>query len=183
MPSTTIYSLPYTSAASPADAPTDEAAMMNAVDTALAGLWVNKSADETITNNTIQNDDQLFVSVAANSQYKVEMFLIYQATATPLIKIGWTAPAGATFNWVANGLASSVTASSSGVILRAGQVLADNPVLGTFGSIGVSNIALPSGWLTTTTAGTLQFQWAQSVTNATGSVVKAGSKIWLRKVA
>jgi hypothetical protein len=180
---TAIYALPFTTGASAADAPTDEAAMMNAVDTALAGLWVNKAADQTITSSIVMtNDAALFVPVAANSQYMVQCYLIYQAAAASLIKVGWTGPAGATMNWVTNGLSTAVTAATNGVIIKANQVIADTPAMGAAGA-GVSVVAPMVGWLTTTTGGTLQFQWAQSVSGGTGTVVKAGSRLWLRKVA
>lgn len=184
MASTTpIYGLPYAVPGDPADGAGNEASMMGAVDTALAGIRVRKTLDENVISSTVlQNDDALLAAVAANSSYWVQLYLIYTSPAAAFLKIGWTAPASATFDWTANGLGSTVSAASAGVIERASLAIAGSQVIGCDGATAV--VALVQGWLITAgTSGNLQFQWAQGTSTASNSTVKAGSTLWLRKTS
>lgn len=184
MASTTpIYALPYAVPGDPADGAGNEASMMGAVDTALAGIRVRKGSDQTVASNTVlQNDTVLLAPVAANSSYWMQLFFIYQSAATPLIKIGFTAPAGATLDWTGGALVSTVTAAVSGSIDRSALTIASSLVLGVDGA--TSLVALVQGWLITSAAtGNLQFQFAQSVSNASAATSKTGSTLWLRKTS
>lgn len=184
MSSTTpIYGLPYAVPGDPADGSGNEASMMGGTDTAIAGLRVRKSADENVISSTaLQNDDALLLPVVASSSYWVKLFLIYTSPAAAFLKIGWTAPASATLDWVANGLGSTVSAASAGVIERAALAIGGSQVIGCDGATSV--VALVEGWLITgATPGNLQFQWAQGTSTASNSTVKAGSTLWLRKTS
>lgn len=182
MASTTpIYGLPYATPGDPADGAGNEASMMGAVDTALAGIRVRKGSDQNIISSTVlTNDSALVAAVAANSSYKVELFWIYTSPAAALMKIGFTAPAAATLDWTANGLGSTVSAASAGVIERAALTIGSSQVIGCDGATSV--VAIIEGWLITgANPGNLTFQWAQSVSTASNSTSKAGSTLWLRK--
>lgn len=77
------------------------------------GLHVFKAADETVTNSaTVQNDDHLVLAVAANTDYWMECQVVYNAPTANDMKLGWTVPAGATFEWSNNGLALGATRST-----------------------------------------------------------------------
>jgi hypothetical protein len=180
---TPIYALPIASASDPADGAGNESSMMGATDTALAGLRARKGSDQVVTSSTVlTNDTSLLRPVAINSSYWVKLFWIYQSGATPLVKVGWTAPAGSTFDWTAGALVSTVTAATSGSIDRAALTLASSKVLGVDGA--TSLVALIEGWLiTSSTAGNLQFQFAQSVSDPGSTTSKAGSTLWLRKTS
>lgn len=181
---TTIYGLPYASPGDPADGAGNEQSMMAGVDTALAGLRAVKAAQQTFANNTVVTITGMSVPYAINSVYRVEGYIIYQAFATAGTRFMFLAGAGTTLIWTANALASSVTAATSGVILRASQALADIVPIGAAG-LGTDVIAQPYGWLTTTgTSGSLQMGMGQvTTTGGSPTVLQAGSQLWLRKVA
>jgi hypothetical protein len=63
------------------------------------------------------------------------------------------------------------------------QALALNTVVANATSKGVNGVVVCHGTITVVTAGTLKVQAAQSVTNATPTVIKAGSQILIRQVS
>lgn len=142
-----------------------------------------KLSDQTITSSTtMTNDTALVLPMVASCNYVFELFLGYAAAATPQIKVGFTVPSGANLHWVSNSLDSTVTANNAGIVdksLRAGST----PTLGVDGAATNVGCTITGSVIMSTTAGNLQFQWAQAVSNATGSVVKTGSYLKLRRVA
>lgn len=138
---------------------------------------VIKTADETVVNSaTAQNDDELFIPVLANTQYFVEFFIIYDAIQAADIKIMFTAPTGATFDWTHGGLGTSATASV-GPVSRNYRTLSDVGTIGGPSSTSGTNAVIPGeGRLVTgASAGTFRFQFGQNTASATGTVVKANS--------
>jgi hypothetical protein len=147
-------------------------------------LFVTKLIDETVTSSTtLQDDDELFLSVAANCTYWMDVLFLYRAAATPLIKIAFSGPTAATLAWTPWALHNSVTAATAGTIETVIRDISGEISLGVAGT-GTTVTARPVGILTTSsTAGTFRVRWAQNVSNATGSVVKAGSSLMLRRVS
>lgn len=149
----------------------------------LEARFVNKPSDETVTSSaTMQNDDDLVVAVSANASYRFICSIRYGAAATPQIKIGFTVPSGATILWTSFGLDNSVTAANIG-----GTDFADRggstPTLGVNGVANLLKCNAQGRVDTSSTAGNLRLQWAQAVSNGTGSVVKAGSFLYVQRVA
>jgi hypothetical protein len=181
---TAINGLPYATGGDPADGAGNEQSMMTAVDTALAGLRAVKAGPQTFANNTVVTITGMSVAYAINSVYRIEGYIIYQALAAAGTRFTFLAGAGTTVIWTANALAASVTAATSGIILRASQVLADIVPIGAAG-LGTDVTAQPYGYLTTTgTSGSLQMGMGQVVTTGgSPTVLQAGSQLWLRKVA
>lgn len=179
---TTVYGLPFPSAGDPSDGAGNMQSGFAATDTAVAGLFSRKTANQALatTNTTLQNVTNLVVTPAINSQYWVRMMFLYQSPAASAIKIAWATPVGWTIDWTSGALASSVTAATSGIIEKVAYTLASVPVLGVDGATTL--IAMVDGYLVTNaTAGNLQLQAAQSVSSASASTVMAGSVLWLRK--
>lgn len=160
------------------------AAALEQISDEIGGWYVAKTSDESVTSSTtLQNDDELFIPVVASATYIMTSMIVYRAAATPQIKINWTVPAGGTMLWTPGSLDSAVTAGFNGNINKAIYDLSVAPTLGC-GGAAQSIVATPSGVITTSsTAGNLQFQWAQFASNATATVVKAGSWIHLVRVA
>lgn len=148
-----------------------------AAEPALRGVTKWKTVDETVNNNaTAQADDVLFWSVAANTTYRFFVDLAYNSNATADLRIGWTAPAGATMLWTAMGL-------DTGLGFLASGNNAIGAVLG-LGGDGTERMAKLSGIFTTVgTAGTLTFVWAQLAANVSNTIVRAGSHGVLTKIA
>lgn len=187
---TPIYGLTYAGPADPADGAGNEQTFLTQADTAIAGLSSIMTAPQSFANNSLVNvttNGTLAFQLAylANSAYRIRLYLIYQALAAAGTKIAWvTSTAVTSFRWTANGLAASVTAATSGVILRASQVAADTVAIGAAG-LGTDVTAEPYGWLVTgANPGTLTLQAAQvTTTGGSPTVIQAGSRLWARKSA
>lgn len=145
--------------------------------------YVIKPADESVTSSsTLQDDDHLLLSVAANAIYRVETIIKYVSTSTtPGFQMAWSGPTGASLLWVPCGLGFGDTSSNDKIDMAARDITAASS-LATPSSAG--NVALPTGILTVGgTAGTLKFRWAQVSGNATATTVKAGSLLQLTRLS
>ncbi|MFF2331860.1 MULTISPECIES: hypothetical protein [unclassified Streptomyces] len=152
--------------------------------TSLMPLEALKTADESRASSaTMANDAELSIPVVANAKYQVQGYLIYSqnlaASATTGIKIGWSAPTGASLLWTSGGTDGPTSLTGQDVTsqtIAATRSLPSN--LGTFMT------GIPFGTLTTVgAAGTFTLQWAQVASNATPTIVRASSWIRLRRVA
>lgn len=146
-------------------------------------LVARKTADESVTSSTTaQNDDQLLLSVEANADYELTTMIIYTADTGGKLAITWTAPAGATLDWI-HGSADSTVSATSGITWWGSGTIATSHSIGAAGT-GTPCIARPYGILRIgSTAGTLQFKWAQMLSNVNATTVKSGSFIQLRRLA
>lgn len=143
-----------------------------------------KAALESLTNNiTIQNDDELFLSVEANATYSVDLHLFYDAATAGDITIGWSGPAGAAMAW--GMIAPHVNETSSTTVTNVTMpvfTISQTNDLG--GGASVGTYAVVHGTLTTAgTAGNLNFRWAQRALSATATNVRAGSQLILKRSA
>jgi hypothetical protein len=151
------------------------------VDSVVAGSSgpkiVVKAADESVASSvTLQNDDELLAPLLANTDYAFEAFLHVVGNSANDITIAFTVPTGATLAWSfapeisfstnAPVTSTLVTASGTG---QSHEVSAGMPIH-IRGTVRVGG-----------TAGNLQMQFAQRVSNATASTVKAGSHLIVSK--
>lgn len=141
-----------------------------------------KLVTESVTSSTVlQNDNDLFVPVAANSTYLMELLLLHDSdnNAAADIDISWTGPTGATMNWGVHGANINETGSSGTITATNMQTRLINEEATFGGGDSTGTTAFASGLLITSgTAGTLQLQWAQNTSNAVATNVRAGS--WLK---
>jgi hypothetical protein len=151
--------------------------VLSALITEVRPVIARKTVDETISSSsTLQNDDELFVSVTANAVYSARLHLPYQSNATPGFKYGFTFPSGTTLPlWSFEGI-TTVPAFTYGVATNGGVSglggTAANQALDAWGLVIVSS-----------TAGTLQVQWAQNTLNASNTIVRAGAFLELIRLA
>lgn len=145
------------------------------------GITLFKTATESVTSSTtLQNDDQLFFSVAANSRYTIEGFIVYDGASAGDLNCDFTVPSGSTFGWVnfANsGPDAGTSVTDYSTVL---QTASDARKINSLPLASPPGLAFrPAGYLFTgANAGTLQFRWAQGTSNATATRIQAGS--WLR---
>lgn len=141
-------------------------------------LYARKTADQTVNNSTtLVNDTELFVSVAANAEYDMELAAVQNSNATANFKLNFVLPAGAT--WVTGifDLGSSAANEQFGVQTTAG------PALGITGAAADAVVWIKAKLIIAGTSGTVQFQWAQNTANASNTIVRAGSTLVLRRLA
>ena len=130
---------------------------------------VEKSADESVTSSIVlQNDDSLSFSAEAGGLYLVNLLLV--VTLPNGIRVGFGGPSNFTYNF------GSIYASQG---LRV-------PVAG---SLGLKSSSYASAafspiqcFIRTPNAGTVNFQWAQEVSNTNPTTVHSGSVLMYMKV-
>lgn len=150
---------------------------------------VIKPTDTTITSSTTMADDpHLFLSVQAGTDYWVQAIIIYNASSAADIKISFSGPGGATFDWVSDSLGSTIAAGSGAVdiISRSLQGLGSTPAPGGAeqpAGTRIDAVSVPKGILRIgANSGTLRFRWAQLASGSPGSIVRAGSTLMMRRL-
>lgn len=145
-----------------------------------------KTADEAVTSNaTPQNDDELFLPVGANEEWLGEFKIVATGATTGDISIDMAVPASAA-GWYAIVGPTRSMASVEGDVLN--QV---RPFGSGAGSAGLLGTGATDGMIilvhfyiaVSSTAGNIQLQWAQRVSDATATTVKVGSSVEARRVA
>lgn len=134
-------------------------------------------------STTIANDTQLFfANIPANTKWIVESMIIYQADGGADFKMGWTAPAGATFAWNFHGLSSDQT-TPVGMVYHAVNGLGGTDFTGGQGA-GARAVCWPKGFLVMGgTSGTFSFAWSAATNNGFGVLCGVDSWIRLTRVA
>jgi hypothetical protein len=150
-------------------------------------LTAIKSADETVTNSTsLQDDNHLFLSVAANAVYKLDLCLFYDGPTNADLKMTWTVPSGTGMTWGIDTVDPSATTSTPFPISRGvntsptTQMVLGTPTDGSGWWVNglISGVLRVGG-----TAGTLQLRWAQNTANAIATTVHTDSTLELRRLS
>jgi hypothetical protein len=143
---------------------------------------VIKPSTQSVTNTMVHvNDTALFLPVQANTDYWVVALIIYDAATSSDIDTGWLAPVGATMDWVSDALDAGET-TATGTISRTAQIITSTPSPAGVGA-GTNVVTIPKGILRVgSTAGTLQFRFAQLANSATPSRVWANSILMIRRL-
>lgn len=141
-----------------------------------------KTADESVTSSTtLQNDDDLALAVAASATYIFRGWLNYEGAAgTGDLKIGWTYPSGLTMAYGHIGETTGAAISTGSVTTTSAE--SNNPNFGGNGAGTATSAYLFGMVFVSTTAGTLQLQWAQASSTGTATKMKKGSWLELRRV-
>lgn len=156
------------------------------LNTGVTTLLGYSTADTSVASSTtLVNATGVAISVEANATYMWDAYLAYNANEAADLKFAWAVPSGATGHWSEMGVDASEDISTLG----RGKVTAarfDAYGDATTGSSSGRDSTLimacwPRGYLVTAgAAGTFQLRFAQLASNATGTVIKAGS--WVRAV-
>ena len=138
---------------------------------------VIKTADETVTSSTVlQNDNQLLLPYKANANYFFRLFVVYEGANTGAggLKWSWSGlTTGTALRYQA--LYAGPSGAIAGLINANVNVGTDTLHAATNGSGGLMGVTAWGTLSTGSTPGTLQYQWAQDLSNATGTTVHAQS--------
>jgi hypothetical protein len=136
-----------------------------------------KGSNQSVTSSTaLVNDTALAVAVAASAIYEISAFVLYDGDSSGDLKLGWTAPSGAVFNWMSGGLPLGATTASDNSS-HTGQSVGSAAQIGCIGA-GSPLVAPVTGILTTAgTAGNLQMQFAQMSSFGTATRILAGAAL------
>jgi hypothetical protein len=129
-----------------------------------------KTSTQTVNNSTtLVSDSQLFVTVAANTNYVFTSRFLYTTGATPNIKFAFTYPVLATATYTLYGVA----AGGAGL----GAFHQTETSVGALDDGTATACTMTGTWMIGANAGTVQLQWAQNTNNASNTQVLAGSFI------
>jgi hypothetical protein len=136
---------------------------------------VDKPADEAVTASTVlQVDDHLSFTVTAGGRYAIDAMLVATGDPAGDLLLTLAAPPGSTGHWTPGAITLGVSDGTGSIRLTRYDI-------GTSIGVGITVAGLvvaPLGTFTAGADGTLALQWAQVVSSATPTVLKAGS--WLR---
>jgi hypothetical protein len=140
-----------------------------------SGLFAIKASDESVSSSTtLQDDDDLVLSLAANTTYHIQMHAIWNAAAsTPDVKYAFVAPASTTFQGSATSAVGGTGVSS--------QVYDESSSSISLNISGDGRYSWTNADITVTTAGTagdFKLQWSQNISSGAATTCKASS--WIK---
>jgi hypothetical protein len=147
----------------------------------VAPLAVIKGSDESVTSSTtLQNDNELFVSVDANASYIFACYLNYEGgtTGSGDLKWLWALPAGATMRYAAPHINASSTTILDTTYTEAITVISRTNTAGTLLGVTMEGVLV-----TSSTAGTMQLTWAENTSDSTPTIIHAGSSLALWRIS
>ncbi|MFB6811253.1 hypothetical protein [Streptomyces sp. NPDC056387] len=154
--------------------------------TSMLPTYVVKPTDQQVTSSTTNvNDTGIIAAVAANAIYVVTGMLLYSAHSSGDVRIGWTGPSGAVFDWIIHAQTTGTGGlATAGVVVDRQSIGNTAFPLGGFGAENTTVMTAPLwGRLTTSsTAGNLQLNWAQQTSSGTATIMRAGSWLLLTRV-
>lgn len=145
-------------------------------------LSATLSTDTTpVVNTNSLSVTGLTVTLAANSVYRFNAPIFYDASTTADFRIGWVVPSGATGSWTPNGPVAGATNTQTTYLLRTVSDIATVANIGGFNTAGtpVTHTAEPNGIIRTgASGGSFTLRYAQSVATADeGAVLRANSSL------
>ncbi len=146
-------------------------------------IYVAKAADESVPSSAaLQSDDHLIAAINSVGTYLIDLGLYVSGNTAGDIRVGANFPAG-TCRMSVDALDPTATATNGTVSRQTAAITTGvDPGVG-IGTLGTDVFARIRFVLVATAAGTFTFRWAQSVSNASASIVRAGSHLHARQVA
>lgn len=145
------------------------------------------TADMSVVSNVaLQTPSGMSFTVAANAAYIAECTLFYAAGTVGDFAPSWSLPSGATIRTAPINVATGIaTGGDTNATVQMHQATTADPGF----SFGGANAApgtvgkLYAYIKTSGTSGTVQFQFRQSVSDATATTLHEGSWVWVKRVA
>jgi hypothetical protein len=151
--------------------------------TSILTLHAHKDSSTTIISDSSLNDDpDLFVTVEANAIYVLEFFFIVLGGTTGDFKMQFDGPTGTTGTWGAYALdttAAAVAGATNVIRTPIGSPRSYGTVSSASGQVLIGRGLVR----TDATAGTFKLSWSQDTSTATDTTLVDNSYIELRRVA
>lgn len=136
---------------------------------------VDKPSDEQVLSSiALQDDDHLAVSVTAGGRYAVDAMLAVDGDPAADLLLTLAAPPGSVGYWTPGAITLGVSDGTGSIRLTR---YAPGASIGV-GITAAGLIVAPLGSITAGASGSITVQWAQNVSSATPTILRAGS--WLR---
>lgn len=141
-----------------------------------------KPADTTRASTaTLTADPDLTLTVDANKSYWMDCLILYNSNVTANFKMNFTRPA--TMNFFGSSLGQGLSSFGAGPYDAQSGLDVTSLVLNLAGS-AIDMVARVQGVIVNgATAGSITLQWAQNTSNASNTIVRQGSHMFLRRVA
>lgn len=143
---------------------------------------VIKQANQSVTSSTVlQNDNELVIPstvLVLSAQYQFWCFIDYEGgtQGSSDFQWEWSLPAGAAIRYAALYL------GTGGGLTFSTQVGSANLVAGTNGAGFLRGVTMTGTLVMSTTAGAMQFEWAQNTSSGTATIVHAQSSLVLARM-
>ncbi|NIR13694.1 MAG: hypothetical protein GWN86_06990 [Desulfobacterales bacterium] len=140
-------------------------------------ILVRKSSDEALIgpDTTLQDDNDLTFSIAANEVWLVEVVLFYDSATAADFKMGLNGPSGASQLSGFMALETAATSGTGNLLTAAGSGIGGAR---SSGGAGVGSQVVVAHWGVVTNgsnAGSITVRWAQSTGDSSTTTVRAGS--------
>jgi hypothetical protein len=134
------------------------------------------------SNIVVAADPELVLTVAANAEYRIEFYLRISGDPAADMDIKVTVPSGATGSYTVTGRLAGTSVADSDARTSTRIAFGVETQFST-PSTAAAQANHGAGRLITTNGGTVSIDWAQTVSNATATVMEADSWISLRRIA
>jgi len=142
-------------------------------------IAARKTANESVTSSTtLQDDDHLNVTVAANCTYEFTCMLKFDGALAGDLKYQFVGPSGATLTAAVLQIVTGGTVTTEDQLTS--MIISSTLTAGAFtggGSLLIHGIVVVSS-----TAGTFKLQWAQDTSNGTATRILQDSFFVLRQI-
>ncbi|MEW2474601.1 hypothetical protein AB0875_12500 [Micromonospora gifhornensis] len=143
-----------------------------------------KQVDETapVSSATVQDDDELVIPGVVPGRYALLAWIAYSsASSTPDIRHDFFAPAGTTMERTTFAQGTGASATSGSIHTETAVNPGTDVLRGTLAGNTLSMLIV--GGMTVSTAGTVGFRWGQGTSDSNSVTVRAGSWLWLARLA
>lgn len=147
-------------------------------------VFVRRTSDGASVNasTVLVNDPILVAAVDSGGTYMWEAWIVYDSSTAADIKFAFTTPTFSAMRWSGTGLATTATTSTGDVKIATVSVSGTSADWGGIG-VGTITVAKIEGFIVTTAAGNIQFQFAQQTSDATNTTIRNGSYLRVWRVA
>lgn len=141
---------------------------------------IRKTADQSVLSNIVlQNDTQFLVALPTAGIFQWRHLIFCDGDAAADIQMAYTFPAGATMRWGGVGPSTAVTTGIGTGQFSTATASGGALIYGTSGVGTINTVELQGEITMGGTAGNLQFQFAQSVSTASNTTIRARSRLEL----
>lgn len=148
----------------------------------LGEVNVFKSADQSVTSSTTLVDDaDLQLAITSGEVWQIEGTLFVDGSQAGDLGLRIATPSGQSGYWQALGPSASATSTTAASILPTGQAYNTTPVVGLLGAGSIAPVRI-TGLLIVGTGGTAKVQFAQGASDATPTILKAGSYLRAKRI-
>lgn len=126
------------------------------------------------STTTATADPELQAQVAANAEYAFAAYIRYVGGQTGDMKCAFTGPSGSSGSWGARTMSTGATlATDSSDAIR--TPIGTTKAIGNISTTAGQTLNVTGRLITSSTAGTFSFDWAQNTSDATATSIEADS--------